>query len=69
MPARESLDVWPALPLIVSSDVSSTSVDNVIVALGHSDRVCQIDLSGVSQFFRERRFYRRSLSRSIKFIT
>jgi hypothetical protein len=43
-PARETLDVWPALPLIVDGNVSSTSVDNIVVALGHSDRVCQIRL-------------------------
>jgi hypothetical protein len=43
-PARECLDVWPALPLIVEGTISSTSVDNIVVALGHSDRVCQIDL-------------------------
>jgi hypothetical protein len=40
--ARETLDVWPALPLIVSSTISSTSVDNIVDALGHRDRVCEI---------------------------
>ena len=43
-PVRETLDVWPALPLIVDCTISSTSVDNIVVALGHSDRVCRIDL-------------------------
>jgi hypothetical protein len=41
---RESLDVWPALPLIVKGTVYSRSADNILVALGHRDRVCRIDL-------------------------
>ena len=40
-PVRESLDVWPALPLIVTG---AAPADNIVVALGHSDRVCQINL-------------------------
>ena len=44
-PARESLDVWPALHLLIQGNISSTSVDdNIVVALGHSDRVCRINL-------------------------
>jgi hypothetical protein len=39
------LDVWPALPLIVEGSMDSTSgTDNVIAALGQSNRVCQIVL-------------------------
>ena len=50
-PARDTLDVWPAaLPLIVSGNgndmTSSPGVDNIVVALGQSNRVCQIHLSG-----------------------
>ena len=30
------------LPLIVEGTISSTSVDNIVVALGQSDRVCRI---------------------------
>jgi hypothetical protein len=41
---RESLGVWPALPLQIESDIYSTSVDNIVVALGHCDRVCRIRL-------------------------
>jgi F-box-like len=40
-PVRESLDVWPALPLIVTG---AAPADNIVVALGHSDRVCEINL-------------------------
>jgi hypothetical protein len=42
--ARETLDVWPALPLLIQGGVSETSVDNVIAALEHSDRICKINL-------------------------
>ena len=44
-PARETLNVWPALPLFIHGDVSETSVDNVIAELEHSDRIRQIELS------------------------
>ena len=42
--ARNSLDVWPALPLLILGSVSEASVDNVIAGLEHSDRICQIKL-------------------------
>jgi hypothetical protein len=42
--ARKSLDVWPALPLLIEGAVTETSVDNVIAELEHSDRICQIFL-------------------------
>ena len=49
-PARESLDIWPALPLVVEGRiVSSTPVDNIIAALGHSDRVRGIYLHGATR--------------------
>jgi hypothetical protein len=53
-PSRDTLDVWPALPLIiegtinVSSDVDNivpSAVDNIVAALRHSNRVCQVHLS------------------------
>ena len=43
-PARDRLDVWPALPLIVDSqDIvdASSSLDNIISALGQSHRICE----------------------------
>src|SRR6266852_949881 len=44
-PARDTLDIWPPLPLIVSnSGYGLSGVDNVVAALEHSDRVCHIDL-------------------------
>jgi hypothetical protein len=44
-PAKETLDIWPALPLLIRGDVSETSVDNVIAILEHSDRICQMGLN------------------------
>ena len=52
-PATDTLDVWPALPLLVSGDMSSSSLagtDNVIAALGQSNRVCQVDLESLADW-------------------
>src|ERR1700722_10362373 len=48
-PARDTLDVWPALPLVVLSDGPVESVDDIVAALERStaDRVCQINLKGI----------------------
>ena len=44
-PARDTLDVWPALPLLVrGSMASTTTMDNIIVALKQSNRVRKVDL-------------------------
>ena len=44
-PARDTLDVWPALPLVVTGNmVSSPDMGNIIAALGHSNRVCEVEL-------------------------
>ncbi len=49
-PARDTLDVWPTLPLLISGNMSLTSgADDIIVALGQSNRVCQVDLSGLEE--------------------
>ena len=42
-PARDALDTWPALPLIVAGDISS-GTDNIIAALGQTNRVCKVAL-------------------------
>ena len=50
-PAKHTLDVWPALPLIVGPggetymDLSSDTTDNVIAAHGQSNRVCKVSLT------------------------
>ena len=50
-PARDKLDVWPTLPLIVEAIFSDSirlgSMENVIAALKRTDRVCQINLSTI----------------------
>jgi hypothetical protein len=49
-PARDRLDVWPTLPLIIQCDGNKDpirSVDNIIAALERTDRVCRIDLGNV----------------------
>ena len=44
-PARDILDVWPALPLMVKGNMAlSTDIGNIIAALGQSNRVCEVDL-------------------------
>ena len=44
-PAKDKLDVWPALPLIVLGDMIMTfGTDDVIAALGQSNRVCGVSL-------------------------
>ena len=47
-PTRGKLDVWPALPLIINGAMTSTQdLDNIIVALEQSNRVCQVTLWGL----------------------
>ena len=48
-PARDTLDIWPALPLLVEGTMSSKPgrMDNVIVALEQSNRVRQVSLRGL----------------------
>ena len=44
-PVKDTLNVWPALPLIVHGNMtSSSSTDNVIAALEQSNRVCYVNL-------------------------
>ena len=43
-PARDKLDVWPALPLLVFGNAFSSGTDNIIAALGQTNRVRQVNL-------------------------
>ena len=44
-PVKEKLDIWPALPIIISGHCeSSNSLDNIKAALEHHGRVYQIEL-------------------------
>ena len=47
-PARDTLDVWPALPLVIQCWHRSENVDNIVAGLERSNRVCQINLRNVS---------------------
>ena len=49
-PARDTLDIWPPLPLIIRNIIGykPSGVDNIIAALERNDRVCQIKLSWFS---------------------
>ena len=53
-PARDKLDVWPALPLIVGGRIFSSGPDNIIAALGQTNRVCQVNLSRIVDWQSER---------------
>ena len=45
-PAKYRLDVWPTFPLIISGiDGFFLTMDNVIAALGQSNRVCRVSFS------------------------
>ena len=46
--ARDTLDVWPALPLLIrDSACYGECFDNFMALLKHNDRVCQINLGGI----------------------
>ena len=49
-PARDMLDIWPALPLVIRNYYSNQLglTDNVIAALERRDRVCRINLDRLS---------------------
>ena len=44
-PAKDTLDIWPPLPLIVEDHYgASFGADNILAALEHNHHVCQIEL-------------------------
>src|SRR5260221_4594566 len=48
-PVREMLAVWPPLPIIIWQNGDPRwGIDNIVAALEHNDRVCKIDLFGVT---------------------
>jgi hypothetical protein len=47
-PVKETLAVWPPLPIVIWQYEQLTLMDNIIVALEHNDRVCQIGLLNVT---------------------
>ena len=51
-PARDTLEVWPVLPLLVQGHIPETSdVDDIVAVLEHRHRVCKIDLNVPSSQF------------------
>ena len=48
-PARDTLDVWPALPLYIQRMYMAESVDNIIAVLERNDRVCNIELADLGR--------------------
>ena len=44
---RDTLDAWPALPLIVDGDIVLRDTDNIIAALEQSNRVFKVNLCGL----------------------
>ena len=50
--AKDTLDVWPALPIIIEGgEISGTATpdtNSIIAALSHNDRVCRIELREIS---------------------
>jgi hypothetical protein len=47
-PTKDTLDVWPALPLVVEGNMTLSGTDNIIAALELSNRVCQVSLRGLA---------------------
>jgi hypothetical protein len=48
-PVRETLDVWPPLPIIASGFCHQKwGVDDIIAALEHADRICQLRLCDIN---------------------
>ena len=46
---RDTFDVWPALPPLINGNLpSSSSVKNIIVALGHNNRVREVVLGEIA---------------------
>jgi len=45
---RKMLDIWPSLPIVISSYATPNDEDNIVAALEHNDRVCDIYVGHVS---------------------
>jgi hypothetical protein len=55
-PVRKALGVWPRLPIIISDPAAAAHLGgvNIIAAVGHHDRVCKINLGGLTSGLLER---------------
>ena len=44
-PVRETLDVWPLLPIVIRGNGHEIwGMENIIAALEHNDRICELDI-------------------------
>jgi hypothetical protein len=44
-PMRKMLDVWPPLPIVIKENpCEDWGADNIVLALEHNDRICQLEL-------------------------
>jgi hypothetical protein len=51
-PARDTLEVWPILPLLIQGHIpESSDVEDIVAVLDHRHRVCKIDLNVPSSQF------------------
>ena len=49
-PAKDTLDIWPAFPLIVWGDIKSSGADNIIAALEQRNRVSHVYLFNLANW-------------------
>jgi hypothetical protein len=48
-PVRKTLDAWPLLPIeVFDEEIEGLEVDNIIAALEHNDRICNLDFHSLS---------------------
>jgi hypothetical protein len=47
-PVKDTLAVWPPLPIVIEQHYSEGEMDNIIAALEHNDRVCDIHFEYLS---------------------
>jgi hypothetical protein len=53
-PVREMLDIWPLLPIhLVIDGLETRGIDNIIAALEHNDRICELAIFDLSSSERE----------------
>jgi hypothetical protein len=48
-PVKETLAVWPPLPIVIGQYGPPTQTDNIVVALEHNERVCGVDLLNITK--------------------
>ena len=47
-PAKDTLDLWPAFPLMICGDMSFSGAENVVTALRENNRVYEVYLWGIA---------------------